>query len=156
MIRFAALAAAALILSAGAASAQSAQGAAASGTVKLNGTVSLNCTVAVTDLGTSLNLTAGGNNVQVGTVTESCNDGAGYTINVTSANGGKLSSAAANSQPISYTTLYDGASASGNVAVTRSSANFGKVASLNVTVPAAAQAIAGTYSDTLTIAIAAK
>ena len=155
MIRFAALAAAALILTAGTASANQGQGA-ASGTVKLTGTVSVNCTVAVTDLGTSLNLTAGGNNVQVGTVTESCNDGAGYTINVTSANGGKLSSAAANSQPISYTTLYDGASASGNVVVTRTNANFGKVASLNVTVPAAAQAIAGTYSDTLTIAIAAK
>lgn len=157
MIRFAAVTvAAATLFATAAAGAQTTQAAAASGTVRLNGSVALNCTVAVTDQGVALNLTNGANNTQVGTVTENCNDGAGYTINITSSNGGKLNSSSANAQPISYTTSYDGTQASGNVSVSRSNANFGKAVSLFVTVPAAASAIAGTYSDTLTIAIAAK
>ncbi|MDE1149355.1 MAG: hypothetical protein PW843_22605 [Azospirillaceae bacterium] len=127
-----------------------------SGSVKLSGTVALSCSVAVTDNNASLNILSGSSNITVGAVVETCNDGAGYTITVTSANGGSLKSSANGAQPVSYTTIYDGQSATGTVNVSRSSAQFGKQATIAVTVPANAQAIAGSYSDTLTVTIQGK
>ncbi|MDE1145300.1 MAG: hypothetical protein PW843_01620 [Azospirillaceae bacterium] len=128
-----------------------------SGTVKLSGVVSLSCVVTVTDNNASLNILAGSSNVQVGSVVETCNDGAGYTITVASANGGALKSSATGAQAVAYTTNYDGTNGSGSsFTVTRSGAQFGKTAALYVTVPANAQAIAGTYNDTLTVTIAGK
>ncbi|MDE1145301.1 MAG: hypothetical protein PW843_01625 [Azospirillaceae bacterium] len=131
--------------------------AATSGTVKLNGTVALTCTVAVTDNNATLNILAGSSNVQVGSVVENCNDGAGYTITVASANNGALKSSANGAQAVTYTTNYDGTNGSGSsFTVSRSGAQFAKTAAMYVTVPANAQAIAGSYADTLTITIAGK
>ncbi|MDG3444449.1 spore coat protein U domain-containing protein [Nitrospirillum amazonense] len=131
--------------------------AATSGTIKLNATVAQTCTVAVTDAGATLNILSGSSNVAVGSVVENCNDGAGYTITVASANNGTLKSSATGAQAISYTTSYDGTNGSGaSFAVTRSGAQFNKTSAVSVTVPANAQAIAGSYSDTLTITIAGK
>ncbi|MDZ5646171.1 spore coat protein U domain-containing protein [Nitrospirillum sp. BR 11828] len=128
-----------------------------SGTIQLNSTVAQTCTVAVTDAGATLNILSGSSNVAVGSVVENCNDGAGYTITVASANNGTLKSSATGAQAISYTTSYDGTSGSGSsFAVTRSGAQFNKTAAVSVTVPANAQAIAGSYADTLTITIAGK
>ena len=129
----------------------------ASGTVQLNSTVALTCTVAVTDAGATLNILSGSSAVQVGSVVENCNDGAGYTITVASANNGTLKSSATGASAISYTTSYDGTSGSGaSFAVTRSGAQFNKTSAMSVTVPANAQAIAGSYADTLTVTIAGK
>ncbi|WP_234703770.1 hypothetical protein [Rhodospirillum centenum] len=129
----------------------------ASGTIQLRGTVAVNCTIAVTDLNQPLNLTGGESNKQVGTVTENCNRGNGYKISVASANAGKLVSGAAGTTPISYATQYDGQSGnSGTLEVIRNQAQFNKVSSVNVTIPASAQYIAGDYADTLTITIAAR
>ncbi|MEA1651479.1 hypothetical protein UAJ10_21000 [Nitrospirillum sp. BR 11164] len=150
MIRFAAAAAIAAVLFAAPALADT------SGSIKLSGTVAQTCTVAVTDAQTQLNILAGSNNVTVGSVVETCNDGAGYTITVASTNGGSLRGTSPTVPPVSYTTIYDGQSGTGTVNVTRSSAQFGKTATVAVTVPANAQAIAGSYSDTLTITIAGK
>ncbi|MEE3623332.1 hypothetical protein UCD39_04935 [Nitrospirillum sp. BR 11752] len=128
-----------------------------SGSIRLSGTVAQTCTVAVTDAGATLNILSGSSNVAVGSVVENCNDGAGYTITVASANNGTLKSSATGAQAISYTTTYDGTSGSGSsFAVTRSGAQFNKTAAVSVTVPANAQAIAGSYADTLTITIAGK
>ncbi|MDG3440686.1 spore coat protein U domain-containing protein [Nitrospirillum amazonense] len=127
--------------------------AAASGTIQLNSTVAQTCSVAVTDAGTQLNILTGSNAVTVGSVVETCNDGAGYQISVSSANGGTLKSSATGAQPISYTPIYDGQSSGSSVNVVRSSAQFNKTATVAVTVPANAQAIAGSYTDTLTITI---
>jgi hypothetical protein len=128
-----------------------------SGTVKLSGTVSLTCTVAVTDAGAQLNILSGSSNVAVGSVVENCNDGAGYTITVASSNNGTLKSSATGAQAVAYTTSYDGTNGSGaSFAVSRSGAQFNKTSAVSVTVPANAQAIAGSYADTLTITIAGK
>ncbi|MDE1148403.1 MAG: hypothetical protein PW843_17590 [Azospirillaceae bacterium] len=127
--------------------------AATSGTVQLNGTVAQTCTIAVTDAGAQLNILTGSTNVTVGTAVETCNDGAGYTISVSSANGANLKSSANGAQPISYTPIYDGQSSGSSVNVSRSSAQFAKQATIAVTVPANAQAVAGSYTDTLTITI---
>jgi spore coat protein U-like protein len=128
-----------------------------SGSVALKGTVPLVCTVGVTDMNQSLNLTGGESNKQVGSVVENCNSGTGYNISISSANAGLLKPASG-SATISYTVGYDGQSGGLTSAMTvgRSSAQFSKTSALNVTVPANAQAIAGNYSDTVTITIAAK
>ena len=128
-----------------------------SGTVALKGTVALVCTVGVTDLNQSLNLTGGESNKSVGSIVENCNSGTGYNISVTSANAGKLKAASGTAE-ISYTVGYDGQSGglASALTVARSTAQFAKTSALNVTVPANAQAIAGNYSDTVTITIAAK
>ncbi|TWB41722.1 spore coat protein U domain-containing protein [Nitrospirillum pindoramense] len=153
MIRFAA---AALIAAASLAAAPAFAAAGASGTIQLNSTVAQTCTVAVTDAGAQLNILSGSNAVTVGSVVETCNDGAGYQISVTSANGGTLKSNATGAQPVSYTPIYDGQSSGSSVNVVRSSAQFNKTATVAVTVPANAQAIAGSYTDTLTITIQGK
>lgn len=126
-----------------------------SGTIALRGTVPVMCTVAVTDLNQSLNLVGGENGKQIGSVVENCNSGTGYTVSLTSTNAGKLK--AANGQ-IAYTVSYDGQAGSlgSQMQVTRSTAQFAKVSSLNVSVAANAQALAGDYSDSITITIAAK
>jgi len=135
-----------------------AMAAGASGTVQLKGTVALSCTVAVTDLNQTLNLTGGESNKQVGTVVENCNSGTGYNITVSSSNGGTLTAPGNGTQPINYTASYDGQSGSlsGSLVVARQNAQFNKSAALSVTIPANAQAIAGSYSDTVTITIASK
>ncbi|WP_044561074.1 hypothetical protein [Azospirillum sp. B4] len=130
--------------------------AATSGTIKLSSTVAQTCTVSVTDAQATLNILSGSSNVTVGSVVENCNDGAGYTVTVASTNGGSLKGTTPSMQPVSYTTIYDGQSGTGTVNVTRSSAQFSKNATVAVTVPANAQAVAGSYSDTLTITIAGK
>lgn len=150
----AALAAAAAI--AGAASGANAQ--AASGTIRLSGTVAVNCTVAVTDLNQSLNLVAGETSKQVGSVIENCNSGTGYTITVASANTGRLTSTGTGTSPVSFTLGYDGQSSTLATALslTRSTAQFAKTVPVTVTIPAAANRIAGTYTDTLTVTIDAR
>ncbi|MEC4592537.1 spore coat protein U domain-containing protein [Nitrospirillum amazonense] len=153
MIRFAAAALIAAVSLAAAAAPAFAATAAASGTIQLNSTVAQTCTVSVTDAGAQLNILAGSNAVTVGSVVETCNDGAGYQISVSSANGGNLKSSATGAQPVSYTPIYDGQSSGSSVNVVRSSAQFNKTATVAVTVPANAQAIAGSYTDTLTITI---
>ncbi|WP_044558555.1 spore coat protein U domain-containing protein [Azospirillum sp. B4] len=150
MIRFAAIAA---VAAATLAAAPAFAAAGASGSIQLNSTVAQTCTVSVTDAGAQLNILSGSSAVTVGSVVENCNDGAGYQISVSSANGGNLKSSATGAQPISYTPIYDGQSAGSSVNVVRSAAAFNKTATVAVTVPANAQAIAGAYTDTLTITI---
>jgi spore coat protein U-like protein len=128
----------------------------ADGSVALKGKVNLVCTIGVTDLNQSLNLTGGESNKSVGTMVENCNSGNGYTVSLSSANNGSLKSATGNAT-IAYTASYDGNNVSGSqTQIVRQGANFSKNTSLTVSIPANAQAIAGDYSDTLTITIAAK
>ncbi|WP_207480619.1 spore coat protein U domain-containing protein [Arenibaculum pallidiluteum] len=129
--------------------------AATSGTIRLNGTVSATCSIAVTDGNQTLNLTGGENDKQVGTVVESCNSGAGYTVTVSSSNGGQLRNGNAT---VGYTLRYDTQSGNlnGPLAVSRDQAQFGKTVTVGVSLPANANAVAGSYSDTVTISIAAK
>jgi spore coat protein U-like protein len=127
----------------------------ASGTVQLRGNVALSCTVAVQDLGQALNLKGGENAKTVGSVTENCNSGNGYRITLASANAGKMKNG---TFTIDYTVNYDNQGGALNNAMTldRNSAQFGKKADLKVSIAASDQYIAGDYSDTVTVTIAAK
>lgn len=125
------------------------------GTIRLNGTVQAACTISVTDAGVQLNITGGESNRQVGTVVENCNSGTGYRVTLTSANAGALKNGAA---AVSYSVSYDNqqGTLSGAMTVDRPSAAFGKQSVVAVSMPANATAVAGTYSDTVTITVAAR
>lgn len=139
--------------------AQTAPVAASSATLHIGGTVATRCTVAVTDNQTSLNLTQGQTATPVAAVTEQCNAGDGYTVTVTSSNGGQLRSDAPGSVPVSYSMAYDSTAAAkgGTVTADRTApSTTARQSLLTISTPANAQLAAGTYQDTLTVAITAK
>lgn len=144
---------------AGPALAQTAPAAASSATLHIGGTVATRCTVAVTDNQTSLNLTQGQTTAPVAAVTEQCNAGDGYTVTVTSTNGGQLRSDAPGSVPVSYSMAYDSTAAGkgGTLTADRTApSTTARQSLLTISTPANAQLAAGTYQDTLTVAITAK
>ena len=130
--------------------------------LEMKGSVAQSCTIAVTALpkASALNITAGEVNTQVGEITEDCNSGSGYTVKVTSAQGGQLRSNPndATAPLATYSASYD--DATGTIAsalvATRDGAFFGRKGKLLVNLTANAQAIAGNYSDNVTFVIAAK
>ncbi len=126
-----------------------------SGSINLRGTVQSVCTISVTDSNQSLNIVGGESNRQVGEVVENCNNGTGYNITVSSATGGNLRSGNNN---VAYTLRYDTQNGPLTSAMTvqRAQAEFGRRSTVGVTIPATANAIAGAYSDTLTISISAR
>ena len=130
---------------------------AASSSLKLAGQVGVTCTVSIaaTPKAASLDPKGGEQNTSVGVVTETCNSGSGYTVSITSQNGGKLVSGDTSAL---YTASYDDATgliASGLTA-TRNSAFFNRTGNLLINIPANDKAIAGNYADNITVVIAAK
>jgi len=134
--------------------------AATSGKIELQGRVGENCTVAVTQLpkGTALDIVTGEKAAQVANVVESCNIGAGYKVSLTSANAGKLLNPLTGAQTVRFDVGYDNATGviAQELVALRDTAQFGKQVPVTVSFPANPQAIAGTYSDTVTVTIAAK
>lgn len=126
-----------------------------SGTIQLKGSVAKACTISVEDMGTTLNLVNGENAKAVGRVVENCNSSAGYDITINSTNAGKLKSG---NDLVPYTLVYDNQVQALNSAWTlnRNSAQFDKQVAVGVTIPANNRAVAGNYTDTITIQIAAK
>ncbi len=147
-------------LSIAAAFAAPAQAAGESGKIELQGRVGENCTVAVTQLpkATALNIVAGEKEAQVANVVESCNIGVGYKVSLTSANAGKLLNPLTGAQPVGFDVAYDNATGAimKELVALRDGAQFDKQVPVMVSFPANPQAIAGTYSDTVTVTIAAK
>lgn len=131
----------------------SAQG--ASGSIGLSASMPVSCAIQVQDLNVSWNLTSGDSTKTVGSVTESCNAGNGYSISLQSANGGKLKSG---SNEIGYTVAYDSSSGAltSQMVLQRASAQFGRKTDLTVTIPTSSQYVAGDYADTITVTIAAR
>jgi spore coat protein U-like protein len=130
-----------------------------SGSLQLRGVVASTCTVQVVDAGTSLNVLAGENSRQVGTVQETCNSGTGYQITLSSSHAGQLGSAAGGTAGVPYTVSYGDGAPTGlaqPMTVTRPGAAFAKSQVLAVSLPAQPRATAGDYQDSLTVTIAAK
>ena len=108
-----------------------------------------------TQNGAQLDLTKGANNIVVGKVTETCNDPDGYSITFTSQGGGKLTS---NGASVPYTASYDNVnqqSLGSQMRLSRNNAAFGVVKDLKVSVDSGSNRVAGSYSDTITVTIAA-
>lgn len=131
----------------------SAQGS-AQGTITLRANVTTTCALTLSSGNATLDLNAGATSIPVATVEERCNAANGYTVSLTSKNGGALSSGNAT---IAYTLQYgDSTSSSGTLAASRDVSGTGRQTVLSVSVPAGAQRQAGQYEDTVTISIAAK
>lgn len=139
--------------------------AASSGTLLLSGTVPLVNDIAVTANGTnntSLNISAGESAKLVANVAETSNNGTGYTVTLSSANGGQLKNSSDASKKTTYQVSYNGGSYAqpGTLPVTVKtvnslSAQTTNTSAIRVNVAAFANAPAGVYSDTLTLTIAA-
>lgn len=138
--------------------------AASTGTLILSGTVAAACNITVTPNGsnnTTLNITGGETNKLVASANETCNNATGYKINIKSDNGGELRHSGNASLKTTYTLTYDGTTVTPttnfaqvkNVTVLNSPANVNS--NINVTVAAYPAALAGTYSDTVTVQIVA-
>lgn len=124
------------------------------GSITLRGTVTTTCAVTLSTGNATLDLNAGATSIPVATVEERCNAANGYTVSLTSKNGGALSSGAAT---IAYTLQYgDSSSSNGTLSAARDVTGIERQTVLSVSVPAGTQRQAGQYEDTVTIAIAAK
>ena len=124
--------------------------------IRLQGTVPAICTISVSNETAELNIVQGAAAVQVATVTEQCNAAAGYTVSVTSGNGGRMVQEAGAS--VAYSLSYDDATAAaaGSLVTERAATGAVRQRSLSATLPATPQATAGRYADTVTISISAK
>jgi hypothetical protein len=139
--------------------------AASSGTLTLSGTVSTLNDILITPNGSNnlnLNITGGESGKNVAAVQESSNDPLGYKINLKSTNAGQLQLSTDATKFTAYQVSYDGGSfvtptASDQAVKTVSSLTQKTVytSQLSVNVTALPNALAGTYSDTLTVSIVA-
>ncbi len=136
--------------------------AADTGTLILSGTVVASCNIVITPNGsnnTTLNITGGDTNKLVANAQETCNNATGYKINVKSTNGGELRHGTVPSLKTTYTLSYDGQTVTPttnyqqvkNVTVLNTPANT--TSTIHATVAAYPSALAGTYSDTVTVQI---
>ncbi|MEJ0028380.1 MAG: spore coat protein U domain-containing protein [Rhizomicrobium sp.] len=145
----------------------------AANTITLTGTVPQMCSLAVNAVagGTGIALETSATALAVGSVDETCNDDAGYTVAMVTTNGttsGLLKSTAGTddaAHALSYTVKYDGVAAipvAGTVDVTDVSAPVSgsgtvtKPITIGYTGATAANSAAGDYTDTLTFAMTAK
>src|ERR1051325_4469482 len=139
--------------------------AASSGTLFLQGTVPSINDITVVPNGsnnTALDILNGETNKNVATVTEVSNDALGYKIFISSLNGGELRLAGNPSQKTTYTISYDGGAAAQPGTVAAQAKNVSSLSSTTthnsavlVNVVASPNAVAGTYSDPVPLAIVA-
>lgn len=134
-------------------------------TLILSGIVPAVANLTVTPNGTAnttLDIVNGTNNLLVATAQESCNTPTGYKINIKSQTGGLLVNATNANLKTTYTLSYGGQQLTltqnyqqaKNVTVLNSPA-VNVSSNINVSVAAYAAALAGTYSDTVTLQIVA-
>lgn len=136
--------------------------AATSDTIQLSSTVAQDCSITVANKDGVLDIVAGTTNKKIADITENCNETAGYTITISSANAGNLEGTGALAgnagASIDYTVSYDTVSA-GDLAtdatLSRSGAVFDSANGLYVTVGGSSTRLAGSYEDTITVSIAA-
>lgn len=155
MARFGWVAAGGFVIGVAAAAAL-ADGPKGSGQLRIVGEVPSVCTVSVADRGATLDLARGVERVPVATVEERCNTAAGYSVTLTTQNGGQLR-ADNGAAGVPYTINYDGAtSAGGGMVANRPASPQPQSRELSVSAAAPDKLQAGTYQDTITVTIAGK
>lgn len=150
MLRIPTIAIAALLAAAGPA------GATGTGTLQLKGAVFKNCSIAIQEAAATLDIVGGETARQVATVSERCNSKSGYEITIVSSNSGVMRADGASA---AYTLVYDGQARSLGTPWTIARgdrSNKTTTAVVGVTLPSTPDAVAGTYTDTVTIQIAPK
>jgi len=131
-----------------------------SGELELRGTLATECTVVVTATGNRLDLVAGEVLKAVARVEETCNSEQGYTLTVSSRNGGALvdDGNGDGGRRVAYRVSYGGVSGTLEqpLTVTRQEPWFGRENDLLVSVTGDATLLAGIYRDEITVQVAAK
>src|SRR5882757_7224709 len=134
---------------------------ASSGTLILQGVVSTSYDLVVTPqtAATTLNILGGESNKLVAVVTETTNNPTGFKIKLSSANAGQLKNNTVDS--LTYQLSYNGGTATqpslipALVKTSVTAAPGGVTSNVNITFPAKPLALAGTYTDTVTVSIEA-
>ncbi|HYE01392.1 MAG TPA: hypothetical protein VEH84_18565 [Alphaproteobacteria bacterium] len=122
--------------------------------LRLRGQVQPVCTVSVADRGVTLDLARPFDSVAVASIEERCNAADGYSVRLSTQNGGRLSGEAGG---VPYTISYDGAVQSdGALVATRPAAPLGRSRDLAVSALPPADLPAGAYEDTIVVTIAAR
>lgn len=119
-----------------------------------------NIEVAATVAATALNISGGESATTIANVTEQSNSPAGYTVSVSSLNNGNLKHATIAGEEFAYQLSYDGAASFSPTtapAVVKTSGPLPgfttDVSAVQITFPAQATAMVGTYSDTLSFTL---
>lgn len=128
--------------------------AADAGTIRLVAFVPQACSVGIEDRGALLDLGDGERTTTVAAIEESCNAPGGYTMTLTSRNGGQLVSG--EGARIAYTLLYEGAGADGRGGLSVSRSLPGTTRHELAVCAGEAGALAGAYDDVVTVTIEAK
>ncbi len=133
------------------------------GTVDLSAVVAVDCSVTIADENLVLDIVAGATDQKIAEITEDCNETAGFTITISSANAGNLEGTGAlennNNASIDYTVTYhteSNADLATNLTLSRNDAEFDDEHALYATVAASSTRLAGSYEDTITVSIAAQ
>lgn len=135
--------------------------AATSADLTLTGTVAQDCSVSLDTASYTVDLVSGESDSTVATITEICNDADGYTISFSSANSGVLqnddNAGEQKAYTISYGTGISGQSLSQARSVSYSTYTAGNSVPLRMDLSAHGAGVlaAGTWSDTVTVSIAA-
>lgn len=135
--------------------------AASSADITLSGSVDQDCSVALNSSNYTVNLLGGEADSAVATVTETCNDSDGYEISFSSANAGVLQNDDNASEQKPYTVSYGTGivaqrlSESKSVAYSTYTAGNDVALRMNLDAHTSGVLAAGTWSDTITISIAA-
>jgi hypothetical protein len=124
------------------------------GTIRLVAFVPQVCSVGIEDRGTLLDLGSGERMTTVAAIEERCNAPGGYTITLSSLNGGQLVSG--DGARIAYTLLYEGAGTDGRGGLSVSRSLPGTTRHELAVRADGAGALAGTYGDVVTVTIEAK
>lgn len=139
--------------------------AATSADLTLTGTVQQDCSVALDTSSYTVNLVAGESDSTIATVTEVCNDSDGYVISFSSANSGILQNDDNAGEQKNYSISYNtgvgsidsqSLSESRSVSYSTFTANNPVALRMNLAAHGAGVLAAGTWSDTITVSIAAQ
>lgn len=135
------------------------------GSITIQGVVPQTLSIIVSGVSpySALDLTTSQTDLMVALVSEQSNSKTGYTVTVSSLNGGKLMNSNSSSSYVTYTAKY-GNGSSFNLSSTTTITNQSNPGIYNMTAPfkvtytgqPATNMLEGTYSDTLTFTIAAK
>lgn len=127
-----------------------------SGTIRLRGIVPQVCSVSIQDRGVVFDLGSGAQSRTVAAIEERCNAPSGYTVSLTSRNGGELRTDLGAGTGLPYTMLYDGAAPAGQGVLSASRPPGAETNDLEVETRPPGNLRAGTYEDVITVTVQAK